>query len=567
MVQRAIVASLLFQITSSLSAQSLDLPPRQASAPTGTAFAQSIAALPLAEREEKILAQVKSGNVPPFLRKLVAVSVSAANVEATYLVAPDYLAIGSDDDYFRTPLTPQTAQAIADRLDCVLPTPKMVDDIYAKATVKLAPAPIPPSPAMTTVGVFLRHNEMVRAQRGARSPGPLVAGHKKDVVISNKVFAAPAKVAIYGWHKPGGKPIQPLYTGHTALWVDYSHGIRLVSRRMIVDGVAKTVDEVLADPRLSALLSNEGVMRQARYPRPDLALSLKAARGATLEMLRLDGGVRVAIDRPPADSAKPLLLVFYALPNGNTIEQTIGKVMEPGDDWHFEIQHIGAQVAFLRETITDRQLVVAYLENDRKSWPAWRKANGDAPLATIIDAVRKRFDTLGTQVVLSGHSGGGSLIFGYLSSVATIPDQVQRIAFLDANYAYETERHKDKLVAWLKASDAHCLVVLAYNDAVALLDGKPFVTASGGTWGRSRLMRNDLMTSMSFTHTHSAGLERSTALGGRITFLLKENPERKVLHTVQVEKNGFIESLLAGTKLEGIGYTYLGERAYTRFLR
>jgi hypothetical protein len=40
-----------------------------------------------------------------------------------------------------------------------------------------------------------------------------------------------------------------------------------------------------------------------------------------------------------------------------------------------------------------------------------------------------------------------------------------------------------------------------------------------------------------------------------------------VLHTVQVEKNGFIESLLSGTKLEGVDYTYFGDRAYTRFIQ
>lgn len=169
--------------------------------------------------------------------------------------------------------------------------------------------------------------------------------------------------------------------------------------------------------------------------------------------------------------------------------------------------------------------------------------------------------------MLSGHSGGGGFIFGYLNSFATVPDQIERIAFLDANYAYQTDRHKDKLAAWLMASNAHFLVVLAYNDAVALLDGKPFVSASGGTWGRSRQMIDDLETSIPFTKELSAGLERSNALGGRITFLLKENPERIVLHTVQVEKNGFIESLLAGTKLEGVDYTYLGDRAYTRFVK
>jgi hypothetical protein len=275
MGQKSILAGLILLLGSPLCAQSLDLPPRQASAPKGTAFALSIAALPLEEREEKILAEVSAGNVPKFLRQLVPVSVSAGTVKALYFVAPDYLAIGSDDDFLLTPLTPLTAQAIADRLDCVLPTPKMVDDIYANATVKLTPSPIPASPAMTTVAVFLRHNEIVRAERGQRPPGTLVAGHKKDVVITNKVFTTPGRVAIYGWHKRDGKPIQPLYTGHTASWVDYSHGIRLVSRRMMVDGVAKTIEEVLADRERSPLLSNEGLMLQTRYQRTNQSPSLK----------------------------------------------------------------------------------------------------------------------------------------------------------------------------------------------------------------------------------------------------------------------------------------------------
>ena len=272
---------LLVLLGPTLPAQSLDLPPRQPSAPKGSAFALSIAALPLEEREQKILAEVKAGNVPPFLRKLVPVAVSAGTFKASYFVAPDYLAIGSDDDFFLTPLSPLTAQAIADRLDSILPTPKMVDDIYAAATVKLSPAPIPPSPAMTSVAVFLRHNEIVRAVRGEKPPGPLVAGHKKDVVIANRLFKTPGKVAIYGWHKPDGKPIQPLYMGHSASHVDYSHGIRLVSRQMMVNGVATTIEEVLADPDRAPLLSNEGPMPQTRYQRPDSAPSLKAAPGAS----------------------------------------------------------------------------------------------------------------------------------------------------------------------------------------------------------------------------------------------------------------------------------------------
>lgn len=353
---RGIIAALLFSIGPSLSAQTLQLPPRPATAPKGAEFARSVSGLSLAAREQKILEAVRSGNVPGFLRQLAPVTVKRGADSARYFVTPDYLAIGSDEDYVLMPISPSTAQVVADRLDCSLPTTQMVDDIYANATIKLTPAPIPPSPAMTTVPVFLRHNEMVLAQRKEKPTGGLVAGHKKDVVIAARVFSSPGKVAIYGWHRPDGKPIQPLYTGHSASWVDYSHGVRLVQRRMTVNGRVKTIDEVLADPGLAPLLSRDGVMRESRYPveRPEAgerAEALVPAPGEAIDILRIDPGVRIVIDRPAVVSSKPKLLVLDALPNGETIEQTIGEAVRPGDDWHLDIPHIGAQRRFLRETI------------------------------------------------------------------------------------------------------------------------------------------------------------------------------------------------------------------------
>ena len=43
-------------------------------------------------------------------------------------------------------------------------------------------------------------------------------------------------------------------------------------------------------------------------------------------------------------------LVLFALPNGNSIEWTKGKKMKPGDDWHFDIQHIAAQTRYVRKS-------------------------------------------------------------------------------------------------------------------------------------------------------------------------------------------------------------------------
>src|SRR5581483_3833131 len=159
----------LLVLCQSVHSQTLDIPARPAKMISGSEFAKTIASLERPEREAKIYEQIALGNVPDFLRKLAPVHVRNIQNDqtntATYYVAPDYLAVGSDDDYFLTPLTPGMAQKVADLLHCSLPTRKMVDDIYSAATVKLIPSPIPPTPAMISVPVFIQHNLTVANQR------------------------------------------------------------------------------------------------------------------------------------------------------------------------------------------------------------------------------------------------------------------------------------------------------------------------------------------------------------------------------------------------------------------
>ena len=254
-----------------------EIPPRPDEALTGSQVSEIISSMPLEEREEAIYKEISSGNIPDFLRTFKPVhlkmEIHNKNISATYYVSPDYLAIGSDNDYFLMPMTPKLAQKCADFMGCSLPTTKMVDDIYKSADLKLLPEPIPPSPKMTTVPVFYKHNELVKKQRDIylqKNPlGDLVAGHKKDIVITNKLYNPEftKNVAIYGWHKPDGKPIQPLYSKHVDWWADYSHGVRLISNNMEVNGKKMLVSEVLSDPNLAELLSYEGVIPVSRYPK------------------------------------------------------------------------------------------------------------------------------------------------------------------------------------------------------------------------------------------------------------------------------------------------------------
>jgi hypothetical protein len=282
---------------------------------------------------------------------------------------------------------------------------------------------------------------------------------------------------------------------------------------------------------------------------------------------QLDPEARVHVNAPeiPGTNGKALL-VYFALPNGNTIEQTVGKTMKPGDDWRYNIQHIGAQTRFLRKMLPHRSITIAYLEASQKSWPAWRKKHGDGPIPDLLARVAARAGCSDAEVALNGHSGGGSLIFGYINALDEIPASVVRIAFLDSNYAYDREAgHPGKLVKWLQHTN-HFLCVLAYDDASALLDGKAFVSAAGGTWGRSHAMWKDLAETFPFQQTKKGEFLSVTGLDGRIQLVLIENPNKKILHTVQVERNGFIHSMVCGTAKENAGYEYFGEPAWRDFV-
>lgn len=558
--------SLALLVLAKASIGVLELPKRRPGAISGAAFAQQVAPLSLEDREQRIWEEVSAGNVPDFLRRLVRVPLASGGLTGAVFVTPDYLAVGSDSDYVLMPMTPYTAQRIADRCHCVLPTPSLVDAIYRAATIKLDPAPIPPSPEMTTVPVFVRHSEAVRTQRaGKAAMGELVVGDKKDIVVCKGLVTNPGRVAIYGWHKADGQPIQPLYMGHFGYWADYSHGVRLVSDHAELSGKPVDLHHMLRDPQVSQLVSSEGPLTRPRYrfrvfPHPDDP-TIHPPVDEQLTEFNPVAGVRVLVDSPK-NLKHDVDLIVYALPNGNTIEQTYGRKLRPDDDWHYDIQHIGAQTRFLRRRIVDRSLVVAYVENSIHAWPAWLKAHPSTQASEIIDSIAQKFRESHVHLTLVSHSGGGALIFSYLSVVSGIPENISRIAFIDSDYNYEAKQHAVKLTNWLLAGD-HTLCVLAYDDASALLNGKPFVSANGGTWGRSHAMRNDMPLIFNMTTSLHHDLERIVGLDGRVQFFFLGNPKRAVLHTVQVELNGFIESILAGTKLDEKGYRYLGKRAYS----
>jgi hypothetical protein len=252
----------------------VQFPPRPAGGIGGAEFVEQLQPLDIDQREAAILREITNGNFPKFLRHLKFIPIRGQvrdpdgnvqrEVTASLQVMPDYLAVGSDTDFVRLPMTPQTAQQIADRFGFILPTRKIVDAIDEDAELHLAPHPL--TKGREAVTTFLEHHRIIEQQRAGKPLGLLTIGIKKDIVLTPRIFERPRRLAIYGWRQLDGKPIQPLTIVHGNRYVDYSHGARLVLNSIEFEGRRIQITELLADSNRCGLVSDEGPMYSPSYP-------------------------------------------------------------------------------------------------------------------------------------------------------------------------------------------------------------------------------------------------------------------------------------------------------------
>lgn len=241
------------------------IPERPSDAPGGATVMNSVSSMDISHRENYIKSQILAGNIPDFLRDKVECNFNMLDLAGdthtvVYHVMPDYLAVGSDSDFVRIPLTPNTAQAIADSFRCFMPTPKLVDATMLRSPGRLNPIPYAPvGHNNELVSQFIRHNNDINTAMENEDihSGELISGIKKDVVITGRLKGNRSHVAIYGWHYKNNSAIQPLYTGHIKEYVDYSHGIRLIDNDMTVDGIQMSAQDVLSDSLLYKCLTRE----------------------------------------------------------------------------------------------------------------------------------------------------------------------------------------------------------------------------------------------------------------------------------------------------------------------
>ena len=279
------------------------IPPRVGAEVTGRQFIDDLKGMGPSERQAHVLKMLDNGQVPDFLRDLCKVEVEVADADGNmhkveYNVMPDFIAIGTDQDYVFVPMNSEMAQHVLLSWDMAPPTAQMVDQIAAKGPeVQFHPdtgtKAFRPYDSAEGLEKYYARNEQVAGRHyydawlewtGTGPDSSVVkhselgshpaTGHMKEFVMMPastlkgasdldpaKGDTNPDTIGMY--HRtvqndrgPGkGVPLD-----HNEQYFDYSQGLRTVSSMVTVDGKQMHISDVLKDPKLHTLLSGEGQM-------------------------------------------------------------------------------------------------------------------------------------------------------------------------------------------------------------------------------------------------------------------------------------------------------------------
>lgn len=236
---------------------------------------------PTPERERVIQELVRDGDCEYAWTSITSTSGSHT---AEFSVFSDALKI----DGIRVNVTAETAQAVADTLDCLLLTPKLADLMWLQRAVTLPPFPRGNTNGMSTTQAMVDHSTKIDSALAALPDATgLIGTVGKHWVIDNGLLGKPAGTAMnYGWHFEGQsfqgnafdttaslikdgsgqlvRLIQGRGTRHNKIHVDYSQVCVLVHRTCTVDGSEMSLTDVLADPDLAPLANHTGVLKVLR---------------------------------------------------------------------------------------------------------------------------------------------------------------------------------------------------------------------------------------------------------------------------------------------------------------
>lgn len=255
-----VLSQVLFSVSS--VALGIHIPDRPHNAMSGSEFLKSTYGMSGPKREQAIAQAIKHGNVPTSSRKEVLVPLEMTTkagytIRAQVAVSCGFLAIGSDEDFIDIPMNFRTASNLSRELGFTLPTRRLVESIAKHSSIVLG-KPRRHGPKMVSSESYLLYQMSLREQLRSIPADHLVAGYKKNIVLSNRLLQKPGAIAIFGWKNKYGKWIQSVSTRHKDSYVDYSHAVRMVGETVWVEGKAWSIYDIALDPVLHKLVSDEG---------------------------------------------------------------------------------------------------------------------------------------------------------------------------------------------------------------------------------------------------------------------------------------------------------------------
>lgn len=284
-------------------------------------------------------------------------------------------------------------------------------------------------------------------------------------------------------------------------------------------------------------------------------------RGATNEAVEIvsdDDGRRytnVPLPFDPTSHERPREVLVYATPNGNTLEQTLGRARHEDESFRYDIQHVLAQTRLYRRLVPERDVILVVLEAPGLAWPQWVRSHADAPARAVAELARVAPMAPDAPLVLASHSGGGSFAFAVIDGYKKLPQRLERLIFLDSDYAFEEKSgHAAKLAEWLSSDKRHVLSVIAYDDRNIRLHGRRVVSKKGGSYRATERMLKALgARKIAFVRDTVGPFVRTRGKDGRVDVRVHPNPKNVILHSALVsDENGLVSSLglLRGADVE-----------------
>lgn len=236
-----------------------------------------------ATREQQIYDAVASGNA---IVEWAAVTSEKNGHTAKILVMRRALQVhvGSGGPLIVN-LSFRAHQRICDLLACCMLTTKVSDLAWEQAGLRLGVINHNDWVSDGSMGLVRRmYDQNAILQQKIGSYDGLVANEGKDWIVTKRMWTGPdtpegtkssrRNSCNFGWYgsafsgrSPGGLAVaQSPGMAHDGNHTDYSQLFRCMQKTVIVDGSPMQVESVLADPVLSALVSDEGPLPKCRSP-------------------------------------------------------------------------------------------------------------------------------------------------------------------------------------------------------------------------------------------------------------------------------------------------------------